>query len=45
MVVDAGGMPVPGNPVKTSAWPDPATRPAAPELDEHGAALRAELAG
>lgn len=44
MVVDAGGVPVPGNPVKTSAWPDAATRPAAPQLDEHGTAIRAELA-
>lgn len=43
MVVDAGGLPVPGNPVKTSAWPDPPGRTAAPELDEHGAALRLEL--
>jgi CoA:oxalate CoA-transferase len=45
MVVDAGGLPVPGNPVKTSAWPEGTSRPAAPELDEHGAAVRAELAG
>ena len=43
MVVDAGGLPVPGNPVKTSAYPDALSRPAAPELDEHGAALRREL--
>lgn len=43
MVVDAGGLPVPGNPVKLSAWPDAGVRPAAPELDQHGAAVRAEL--
>jgi CoA:oxalate CoA-transferase len=43
LVVDAGGLPVPGNPVKTSAWPEPAARRAAPALDEHGAAIRAEL--
>jgi len=43
MVVDAGGLPVPGNPVKASAYPDPPSRPAAPELDEHGAAVRAEF--
>ena len=43
MVVDAGGLPVPGNPVKTSAWPDPVSRAAAPELDEHGAAVRREF--
>jgi CoA:oxalate CoA-transferase len=45
MVVDAGGVPVPGQPLKLSAWPDPGVRPAAPELDEHGPAIRAELAG
>jgi CoA:oxalate CoA-transferase len=43
MVVDAGGVPVPGNPVKTSAWPDARTRPAAPQLDEHGPGIRAEF--
>jgi CoA:oxalate CoA-transferase len=44
MVVDAGGLAVPGQPLKMSAWPDPPSRPAAPELDEHGAAIRAEIA-
>ncbi|MCU1672390.1 MAG: Formyl-CoA transferase [Frankiales bacterium] len=43
MVVTAGGLPVPGNPVKASAYEDPAVRPAAPELDEHGAGVRAEF--
>ncbi|GAC1441105.1 MAG: CoA:oxalate CoA-transferase [Mycobacteriales bacterium] len=43
MVVAAGGLPMPGNPVKASGYPDPPTRPAAPDLDEHGAAIRAEL--
>jgi CoA:oxalate CoA-transferase len=43
MVVDAGGLPVPGNPIKATAWEDPAVRPPAPELDEHGAAVRAEF--
>ena len=43
MVVDAGGLPVPGNPVKASAWDDPAARPPAPGLDEHGDAVRAEF--
>lgn len=43
MVVDAGGLPVPGNPVKASAWHDPPVRRAAPGLDEHGAAVRAEF--
>jgi CoA:oxalate CoA-transferase len=45
MVVDAGGLPVPGQPLKLSAWPDPGVRPAAPALDEHGPAIRAEFAG
>ncbi|MEO6205539.1 MAG: hypothetical protein ABIO67_09180 [Mycobacteriales bacterium] len=44
MVVTAGGLPVPGNPVKASAYDDPTTRPAAPELDQHGPAVRAEFA-
>jgi CoA:oxalate CoA-transferase len=43
MVVDAGGLALPGNPMKIAPWPDPVTRPAAPELDQHGAAVRAEL--
>ena len=43
MVVDAGGVPVPGNPVKLSTWPDAGFRRAAPLLDEHGAAIRAEF--
>ncbi len=44
MVVDAGGLPAPGNPVKASGYDDPEVRRAAPTLDEHGAALRAEFA-
>jgi CoA:oxalate CoA-transferase len=44
LVLDAGGTPVPGNPVKLSAWPERASLPPAPELDQHGAAVRAELA-
>ncbi len=43
MVVDAGGLPVPGNPVKSSAHPDPTAFPPAPALDADGPALRAEL--
>jgi CoA:oxalate CoA-transferase len=43
MVVDAGGVPVPGNPVKLSAWPDRGGRPPAPQLDEHGSGIRAEF--
>ena len=44
MVVDAGGLPGPGNPVKLSTAPDPLVRRPAPELDEHGVAVRVELA-
>lgn len=43
MVVRAGGLPVPGNPVKGDGWPDPVVRPPAPLLDEHGDAVRAEF--
>lgn len=43
MVVDAAGLPVPGNPVKLRDWPDLGTRRAEPRLDEHGADLRAEF--
>jgi CoA:oxalate CoA-transferase len=45
MVVDAGGLPVPGNPVKSSSYDDQAVRPAAPSLDQHGQAVRAEFGG
>ena len=44
MVVDAGGVPVPGNPVKLSAWPDAGSRQAEPLLDQQGDAIRAEFA-
>jgi CoA:oxalate CoA-transferase len=43
MVVTAGGMPMVGNPMKIAPYEDPAERRGAPELDEHGAAIRAEL--
>ena len=43
MVVQAGGLPGPGNPVKLSTADDPVERSAAPALDEHGAAVRAEF--
>jgi len=43
MVVDAGGLPGPGNPLKLSAYDDPVVRTAAPALDEHGQAVRAEF--
>ncbi len=34
-----------GNPIKSSAYADPATRPAAPDLDADRAAILAELDG
>jgi CoA:oxalate CoA-transferase len=43
MVVEAGGLPAPGNPVKMSGYDDPLERVAAPALDEHGDAVRAEF--
>jgi CoA:oxalate CoA-transferase len=43
MVVDAGGLPAPGQPLKLSAWEDPVRRRPAPDLDEHGAAVRLEF--
>jgi CoA:oxalate CoA-transferase len=44
MVIEAGGQPMPGNPMKISGYADPLVRPAAPGLDQHGDAIRAELA-
>ncbi len=32
-----------GNPIKLSAYDDPSSRPPAPELDEHRAAILREL--
>ncbi|MEK6290785.1 MAG: CoA:oxalate CoA-transferase [Paraburkholderia tropica] len=43
MVIEAGGVKMPGNPIKLSSYADPAVRPGAPSLDQHGAALRAEF--
>ena len=43
MVVTAGGLRLPGQPLKLSAYPDPVARPAAPLLDEHGEQVRAEF--
>jgi len=42
MVVRVGDLPMPGNPMKIGPYGEPAWRPA-PRLDEHGAAIRAEL--
>jgi CoA:oxalate CoA-transferase len=44
MLIEAGGLKMTGNPIKISGYPDPAVRPAAPALDEHGARLRDEFA-
>ncbi|MBB2198790.1 CoA:oxalate CoA-transferase [Gluconacetobacter sp. 1c LMG 22058] len=43
MVVTAGGLKMPGNPIKLSSYADSDARPAAPDLDQHGAALRKEF--
>jgi CoA:oxalate CoA-transferase len=45
MIVSAGGLKMPGNPIKIAGYPDSSTRPAAPELDQHGSSLRQEFAG
>jgi len=44
MLVTAGGVAMPGNPIKLAGYADPATRVEAPTLDQHGAALRSEFA-
>lgn len=44
MVIEAGGLPLPGNPMKMSEYPDVEHRPAAPEIDAQGDAIRAEFA-
>ncbi|KJK23797.1 CoA-transferase [Burkholderiaceae bacterium 16] len=43
MFIEAGGVRMPGNPVKISGYPDPKIRAGAPALDEHGPALRREF--
>jgi CoA:oxalate CoA-transferase len=44
MIVEADGVRMAGNPIKLSAFADPTTRPAAPDLDADGARIRHELA-
>ena len=44
MLVTAGGVRMPGNPMKLAGYADPPTRAEAPTLDQHGSALRAEFA-
>jgi CoA:oxalate CoA-transferase len=43
MMIEAGGVRMPGNPVKISGFEDPAVRVGAPDLDQHGPALRKEF--
>lgn len=43
MIVTAGGLQMAGNPVKLSAFPDPPTRPPAPDFDADGAKIRQEF--
>jgi CoA:oxalate CoA-transferase len=44
MIVEAQGVRMAGNPIKLSAFADPVTRSAAPDLDADGAHIRQELA-
>jgi CoA:oxalate CoA-transferase len=42
LVIDVGGLPMPGNPMKLTGYPDLQPEPA-PALDEQGAKLRSEF--
>jgi CoA:oxalate CoA-transferase len=44
MLIEAGGVRMPGNPVKISGYEDPSVRAGAPTLNQHGDALRREFA-
>jgi CoA:oxalate CoA-transferase len=44
MLIEAGGVHMPGNPVKISGYADPTVRVGAPTLNQHGNALRREFA-
>jgi CoA:oxalate CoA-transferase len=44
LVIDVGGLRMPGNPMKFAAYPETQPDPA-PELDQHGAELRREFGG
>jgi CoA:oxalate CoA-transferase len=44
MLIEAGGLKMPGNPIKISGYPDPSVRAGAPALKQHGDALRQEFA-
>ena len=43
MLVESGGVMMPGMPIKISGFPDSSTRPPAPELNQEGSALRKEF--
>jgi len=43
MLIEAGGVRMPGNPIKISGYVDPPTRIGAPTLNQHGDALRREF--
>jgi len=43
MLVTAGGVRMPGNPIKIGGFADPTERPEAPVLDQHGTAIRDEF--
>ena len=43
MWIEAGGVGMPGNPLKISGYTDPTVRVGAPALDQHGEALRREF--
>ncbi|MCS0501026.1 CoA:oxalate CoA-transferase [Ancylobacter mangrovi] len=45
MLVEAGGITMPGTPFKMAGYPDPHVRAGAPGLDADGARLRREFAG
>jgi CoA:oxalate CoA-transferase len=44
MLIEAGGIRMPGNPIKISGYEDPHVRAGAPSLNQHETALRAEFA-
>jgi len=44
MLIEAGGIRMPGNPIKISGYDDPHVRTGAPSLNQQGDALRAEFA-
>ena len=43
MLVEAGGIRMPGNPIKISGYPDPHIRPGAAALDQDGVKIRQEF--